>query len=119
MTGARRTWRKCLIGSVLLAASCLAACDQPVPRDGAASDRPPAEEPATLPPPIAPPTEDANPNEPPSYEVGIATAAAERNRAKKKCAALPEGELRASCDMDADVAFEAATRDLETLRGNQ
>jgi hypothetical protein len=119
MTAPWRAPRKSLIGGAVLAAACLAACDQPVPRNGATADRPPAEELATLPPPIAPPTEHADPDEPPSYEVGIATAAAERNRAKKKCAELPEGDVRAACETDADVAFEAASRDLETLRVNQ
>lgn len=72
----------------------------------------------SLPPAIIPPSEVADPADRPSYEVGIATAAADRNHAKKKCAEKSE-RLRAMCDAEADAAFASAEADLDDLRGNQ
>jgi hypothetical protein len=72
----------------------------------------------SLPPAIIQPAEVADPAEPPSYEVGIATAAADRNRAKESCAEKSE-RLRAMCDAEADAAFASAEAELEDLRGNQ
>lgn len=73
---------------------------------------------ASLPPAIVPPTDEPNAAEPPSYEVGIATAAAEHNRAKEQCAEKSE-RLQALCDAEAAAAFVDAKADLEDLRGNQ
>jgi hypothetical protein len=75
------------------------------------------EDPA-LPPPIVAPTENPDLPSPPSYEVGIATAAADRNRAREKCAEKSE-RLRAMCEAEADAAFAAAQENLSDLRGNQ
>jgi len=72
----------------------------------------------SLPPAIIPGVEDADPAERSSYEVGIATAAAHRNKAKVKCADMPDVE-RATCEAAADAAFLAAEADLDDLRGNQ
>ncbi len=72
----------------------------------------------SLPPAIIAPAEVADAAEPPSYEVGIATAAAERNRAKEKCDGMPEAE-RATCEAAADAAYETAGAELDDLRGNQ
>ena len=71
-----------------------------------------------LPPAIIPPSEAEEPAGPPSYEVGIATAAADRNRAKEQCAEKSE-RLRAICEAEADAAFTSAEAELEDLRGNQ
>jgi hypothetical protein len=71
-----------------------------------------------LPPAIIPPSEVPNLAAPPSYEVGIASAAADRNRAKAKCAEKPE-RIRAMCEAEADVDFANAEAELEDLRGNQ
>ncbi len=71
-----------------------------------------------LPPAIIPPAEVADPAEPPSYEVGIATAAAERKHAKEQCAETPERE-RKTCEKEAEAAFSSAEAGLEDLRGNQ
>jgi hypothetical protein len=99
--------------TALLALALLGACDR-VP----ASDRQASEETESLPPPIVPPADTSDAKEAPSYEVAIATAAAERNGAKKKCAELQEVE-RTSCESEADAAFATASSDLEPLRGNQ
>jgi len=72
----------------------------------------------SLPQPIIPPSEVSDPSERPSYEVGSATAAANRNRAKENCAEKSE-RLRAMCEADADAAFASAQAGLEDLRGNQ
>ena len=72
----------------------------------------------SLPPAIIPGVEDADPAARPSYEVGIATAAADRNNAKEKCAAMPDVE-RVTCEAAADAAFLTAEADLDDLRGNQ
>jgi hypothetical protein len=97
----------------LIALACLGACDR-----FPAGDRQATEETETLPPPIVPPAETSDAAEPPSYEVSIATAAAERNLAKKKCAELQDVE-RTTCEAEADSAFAAESSELESLRGNQ
>ena len=90
----------------------LGACD-PEPNSAAVEKAMPA-----LPPAIIPPAEVADPAEPPSYEVGIATAAAERKHARDQCAEKSE-RLRAICETEADAAFADAEAGLEDLRGNQ
>lgn len=72
----------------------------------------------TLPPAIIPPSEVADPSEPPSYEVAIATAATDRNRAREKCAEKSE-RLKAMCEAEVDAEFANAEADLQDLRGNQ
>ncbi len=95
-----------------------AGCDNPgaqqtaQPRQAVEDPRPP------LPPAIVPPQEGADPAEPPSYEVAIATAAADRKHAKEKCAEKSASERKA-CEADADAAYQAAESTLEVLRGNQ
>jgi len=73
--------------------------------------------PAPVSPPILPPSEVADPAQPPSYEVAIAGAAAEHNTAKKRCAKQPEA-VRAQCEQEANAAFSEAEGNLEDLRGN-
>ena len=68
-------------------------------------------------PAIIPPDEVANPAEPPSYEVGIATAAATRNKALERCATQPEA-VRTQCEQEANAAFVQNETDLQDLRGN-
>lgn len=69
-------------------------------------------------PAIIPPDEVANPTEPPSYEVAIASAAATRNQALNRCAKQPEA-VRTQCEQEANTAYADAERDLQSLRGNQ
>ena len=76
---------------------------------------------ATLPPvtpAIVPPQEIADPTQPPSYEVAIASAAAEHNTARERCSKQPEA-VRAPCEQEANAAFTDAQGDLDDLRGNQ
>ena len=69
-----------------------------------------------IPPAIVPPDEVANPTEPPSYEVGIASAAAVRNKALERCATQPEA-VRTQCEQEANAAFAEDDAKLQDLRG--
>ncbi|MEX0735216.1 MAG: hypothetical protein WD944_06080 [Steroidobacteraceae bacterium] len=101
------------LGAILLLAGC---GDAPTE---AAQMRAPIEDAAqALPPAIVAPMDIAEPGSAPSFEVGIATAASDRNHAKEKCAELPKTE-REACEAAADAAFESAQSELEDLRGNQ
>ncbi len=111
MISTERTARLLQAGS--LAALCLLGACGSKPEDPTV-----AQEESALPPPILPPSEASDSPSPPSYEVGIATAAADRNRAKRNCAEKSE-RLRAMCEADADAAFASAQARLEDLRGNQ
>jgi hypothetical protein len=99
------------VGS-LAALMLLCACGKAPEADAVTQAKP------SVPPAIIAPAEDADPAGPPSYEVGIATAAADRNRAKEKCAEKSE-RLRAICEAEADAAFTTAEAELQDLRGNQ
>jgi hypothetical protein len=78
----------------------------------AAPDPPPAPAPAIVSPEV-----EADPALPPSYEVAVASAAAEHNRAQERCTKQPEA-VRAQCEQEANAAFSDAQRNLERLRGN-
>jgi hypothetical protein len=82
------------------------------PRSAKASPDAPAVAPA-----IVQPEDIGDPTQPPSYEVAIASSAAEHNNAKKRCAAQPES-VRAQCEQEANAAFSEAREDLDRLRGN-
>ena len=69
-------------------------------------------------PAIVPPDEIADPNQPPSYEVAIATAAAAHNASKERCAKQPES-VRAQCEQEANATFSEAKSGIDRLRGNQ
>jgi len=68
-------------------------------------------------PAIVPPDEAADPKEPPSYEVGIASVAAERNKALERCATQPAA-VRTQCEQEANAAFSESEAKLQDLRGN-
>jgi hypothetical protein len=68
-------------------------------------------------PAIVEPAEIGDPTLPPSYEVAIASSAAEHNNAKKRCAAQPES-VRVQCEQEANAAFSETKEDLGRLRGN-
>ncbi len=93
----------------------LAACGgkSPGPAGNAGATARPAVAPA-----ITPPDELADQSQPPSYEVAIASAAAEHNGAMKRCASQPAA-VRAQCDQEANAAFAEARAGLDHLRGNQ
>ncbi len=102
----------------LIAALLLAACGG-APGDSAVGTVPPAADaPEEIVPPIVSPQEVADPAEPPSYEVAVATAAAGHNEAMRRCALQPAA-VRARCEQEANAAFSTAREDLEDLRGNQ
>jgi hypothetical protein len=69
-------------------------------------------------PAIIPPDEAAEPTEPPSYEVAIASAAADRNNALERCAQQPQA-VRTQCEQEANAAFADSQAKLQDLRGNQ
>lgn len=107
-----------------IAALCLcAACggNTPEPTSDAVSAAPASSEtsPGTLAvaPAIVHPEDIGDPTQPPSYEVAIASSAAEHNNAKKRCAAQPES-VRTQCEQEANAAFSEAREDLDRLRGN-
>ena len=64
---------------------------------------------AAVAPAIISPQEVADPAQPPSYEVAIAGAAADRNTAKERCAKQPES-VRAQCEQEANAAFSEPGR---------
>jgi hypothetical protein len=101
-------------GLLLPALLALAACGSP-PAPPAASAAAPTD--TDIAPPIVAPDEIADPAEPPSYEVGIASAAADRNRALGRCAEQPEA-VRTQCEQEANAAFADVEKNLENLRGN-
>ncbi len=81
------------------------------------ADEAPAAAVADVAPAIIPPNEVADPAAPPSYEVAIAGAAAERNNARERCGQQPES-VRTQCEQEANAAFSEAQADLDDLRGN-
>jgi hypothetical protein len=101
---------------VLAALVAFGACGGKAP-ESPASGTAQIEPPPAVPPAIVAPEEFADPAEPPSYEVAVAGAAAEHNRAKKHCETQPE-PVRASCEQEANAAFAEAQQGLENLRGN-
>ncbi len=114
------------IGLVTILIVALAGCGQTADPgaggSGAASADPAADIASANPaadivPAIVPPGEAADPSEPPSYEVAIASAAAYRNRALERCAAQPAA-VRTQCEQEANAAFADSQAKLQDLRGN-
>ncbi len=105
--------------ALVVAFLALAACDRaPV----VVADAPPphaAPDPTGgLAPPLVVPGENTVPSESPSYEVSIASAAADHNNALERCTRQPES-VRTQCEQEANAAFVEAEKNLEPLRGNQ
>jgi len=73
---------------------------------------------AAVAPPILALEEFADPAQPPSYEVSIASVAADHNKALKRCTRQPEA-VRSQCQQEANAAFAEAETGLQPLRGNQ
>jgi hypothetical protein len=103
----------------------LAACADKDAGELAASPAPVAEvaesapaAPPPLIPAIIPPEEAADPTEPPSYEVALASAAATHNQALSRCAKQPQA-VRTQCEQEANAAFADAREKMKDLRGNQ
>lgn len=94
----------------------LAACGQKSPEPA-----PDAKAPATqvaVAPAIVAPHEIADSSARPSYEVAVASVAADHNAAKERCATQPES-VRSQCEQEANAAFSEAASDLDDLRGNK
>ena len=108
-----------LTGTLALSSLLLAACGGDASEPVAARTRAtPSADSIPVAPAIISPDEAADPAAAPSYEVSIASAAAEHNAAKQRCAAQPEA-VRTQCEQEANAAFGEARQDLENLRGNQ
>jgi len=110
--------------ALALAALCLCAACGGNTQEAASDARavaPPSPKASPDAPAVAPaiiqPEEIGDPAQPPSYEVAIASTAAEHNNAKKRCAAQPES-VRVQCEQEANAAFSEAREDLDRLRGN-
>ena len=73
---------------------------------------------AAIAPAIIAPSETADLAQPPSYEVSIASAAADHNKALERCARQPAA-VRTQCEQEANAAFAETESGLEPLRGNQ
>jgi hypothetical protein len=102
----------------------LAACDRaPVaaapalPPAAPAAPADPQDPTGGLAPPLVIPGENLDAPQPPSYEVSIASAAAEHNKALERCMKQPDA-VRTQCQQEANSAFAEAQQSLETLRGN-
>jgi len=102
----------CTYATLLL----LAACGGGSPQSGIETSA--SGEAAGIAPAIISPHEVADPTQPPSYEVAIAGAAAERNAAEERCAKQPEA-VRTQCEQEANAAFAEHESDLADLRGNK
>ena len=100
-----------------LATLCLLAACGDAPADQAAEKAGLDDSSSPLAPAILAPEESGAPVEPPSYEVGIASAAADHNKALDRCKSQPE-VVRTQCEQEANAAFADAQNQLQDLRGN-
>ena len=103
-------------GYLLASLVLLAACDRtPAVKT---PEQPAIKDSIEVAPALIAPNEAADPTEPPSYEVAIASAAATRNKALARCAQQPE-IVRPQCEQEANAAFVESETKLQDLRGNQ
>lgn len=100
-----------------LAALCLLAACGGAPAEQAATKQGLDDAASPLAPAILAPEESKATGEPPSYEVGIASAAASHNKALDRCNSQPEA-VRTQCEQEANAAFVEAQEQLQDLRGN-
>lgn len=103
-----------LIATTLALAACGRAPDIAAP---VAAAEPP-DPTGGLAPPLIEPGEGSAHAQPPSYEVSIASTAADHNKALERCMKQPSA-VRTSCEQEANAAFADAEKNLEPLRGNQ
>lgn len=94
----------------------LAACGQKAPEP--APDAKSAAPQVAVAPAIVAPHEVPDYSASPSYEVAVASVAANHNAAKERCAEQPES-VRSQCEQEANAAFSEAASDLGDLRGNK
>jgi hypothetical protein len=105
------------MGLVMSALVALAACGQKTEVASTGSTPPDAKPSPQIVPAIIPPDEVADPTEPPSYEVSLASAAANRNTALARCLNQPAA-VRTECEQEANAAFAEVETKLQDLRGN-
>jgi hypothetical protein len=105
-------------GTLLAALALLAACGAPPAEPPAAKMPDIADAASPIAPAILAPEETSAPAEPPSYEVAIASAAADHNKALDRCKLQPEA-VRVQCEQEANAAFSETRDSLQDLRGNQ
>ena len=103
--------------SIALAALLLLAACGKTPADPPAAKADLNDAASSLAPAIIAPEESTVPSGPPSYEVSIATAAADHNKAVNRCNSQPEA-IRTQCQQEANAAFLEAQEQLQDLRGN-
>jgi hypothetical protein len=101
---------------LLITTLLLAACGRET--DIEAANAAGVREPVAIAPALVAPSEVADPTEPPSYEVAIASAAADRNKSLDRCSQQPEA-VRTQCEQEANAAFAEREAGLQDLRGNQ
>jgi len=101
----------CLLAMLTLLSACAreGRMESAIAEGDSASDVAPA---------IIAPDEAADPAQPPSYEVSIASAASDHNKAIDRCRKQPEA-VRTQCEQEANAAFADAEASLAPLRGNQ
>jgi hypothetical protein len=100
-----------------LAMLCLLAACGDGPAEQAATKQSLDDSASALAPVIVAPEESEAPAGPPSYEVGIASAAADHNKALDRCKMQPEA-VRTQCEQEANAAFSEIQEQLQDLRGN-
>jgi len=103
--------------ALVIAVLALTACDRS-PVVDAPSPQEVADPTGGLAPPLVVPGENTAPSEPPSYEVSIASAAADHNNALERCTRQPVA-VRTQCEQEANAAFAEVEKNIEPLRGNQ
>ena len=101
---------------ILLTLALLAACGREAAVEAPKAAPDPKE--IAVAPALIAPSEVADPAEPPSYEVSIASAAADRNKALERCLEQPDA-VRTQCEQEANAAFAEREAGLQDLRGNQ
>lgn len=104
-------------GIALVALLLLAACGKSPADPPPAAKRDLDDAASSLAPAILAPEESTAPAGPPSYEVSIATAAADHNKAINRCNSQPEA-VRTQCQQEANAAFAEAQEQFKDLRGN-
>jgi uncharacterized lipoprotein len=103
-------------GCLLALLTLLTACAREDGADRGSSDAEASA--AAVAPAIVAPSETADPAQPPSYEVAIASAAAGHNKSIDRCERQPEA-VRTQCEQEANAAFAETETSLDPLRGNK
>lgn len=121
-TGAAGAFAACVASLAMLAACAPktppAAAEEAAAVEALPDDLPPLPSNESVVPAIIPPAEVADPTEPPSYEVAIASAAATHNKALERCKSQPKS-VQTQCEQEANAAFMDAQAEVQNLRGDK